>query len=102
VLNGPRATIAAGRPSYRACFVEGADLFLGEPDLGWVKLCYCGLSRNRLAGFRGMGEEVIVSAWVVRGVVGDMEDFATVIVLQPEPRQRTFRVRDPGGISYRC
>jgi hypothetical protein len=71
-MNEPRATITASKPPYRACFVQGDDLFLGQPDLGWVKLCYCGLSRNRLAGFRGMGEEVIVSAWVVRGVVGDM------------------------------
>ena len=44
VLNEPRATIAASEPSYRACFVEGADLFLGEPDFDRIKLCHCGSS----------------------------------------------------------
>src|ERR1019366_2048029 len=78
------------------------DLFVGEPGLDRVKSCHCGSSRNRLAGFRETGRAgPTVSEWVRRGVVDD-GDLATVIVLQPEPRQRTFRVRDPGGISYRC
>ena len=78
MLNGPRATIAAGRPSYRACFVEGADLFLGEPDFDRIKLCHCGSSRNPSqaplpAGFRETGRGgPTVSEWIVRGIVGDM------------------------------
>ena len=59
-MHEPRATIAASKPPYRACFVQGDDLFLGQPDFDRVKLCHCGSSRNPSqaplpAGFRETG-----------------------------------------------
>ena len=71
MLNEPRATIAASKPLYRACLIEGADLFLGQPDLDRVKMCCSELSRNRLAGFREWAGAT-ASEWVRRGVIGDM------------------------------
>ena len=70
-MNEPRATITASKPPYRAWFVQGDDLFLGQPDLDRVKMCCSELSRNRLAGFREWAGAT-ASEWVRRGVVGDM------------------------------
>src|ERR1019366_6215477 len=39
----------------------------GEPDFDRVKLCHCGSSRNRLAGFREWAGAT-ASEWVRRGV----------------------------------
>jgi|ERR1019366_8453129 hypothetical protein len=47
-------------------------------------------------------EHVALSQEDFRGACWWEGDIATGIVLQPEPRRPTFRVRDPGGISYRC
>ena len=70
-MNEPRATIAASKPHMAHAFVQGDDLFLGQPDLDRVKMCCSELSRNRLAGFREWAGAT-ASEWVRRGVIGDM------------------------------